>query len=278
MTEVTRCSCWHQNFVPKGLSAPAPLLYTCIKSWKMCIKSDFKEKETCSKSPKWQEVSVDIKILSPGGYLPLTYGYYTFIKSWKDVYKVRGWRDFFETHNKWPKWWSFPVDIKVLAPMGCLSLSKGYIHTCIKLWKNVHKSRGKSYFLKHATSDQSDKTFLLSSKKCPCQNLYQVAMPWGFFQMMILGWPWYFLWRGQNCFLILLYRLCSIECSCITKFVLNQHILSTQVSDKGPVVLWFAMVQKWVIKSGDLEFCSVFCTLINQLNTLNPMRMYYCRI
>ena len=24
MTEVTRCSCWHQNFVPKRLSAPAP--------------------------------------------------------------------------------------------------------------------------------------------------------------------------------------------------------------------------------------------------------------
>ena len=33
MTEVTRCSCWHQNFVPKGLSAPALGLYTCIKSW-----------------------------------------------------------------------------------------------------------------------------------------------------------------------------------------------------------------------------------------------------
>ena len=34
MTEVTRGSCWHQNFVPKGLSAPALGLYTCIKSWK----------------------------------------------------------------------------------------------------------------------------------------------------------------------------------------------------------------------------------------------------
>ena len=42
MTEVTRCSCWHQNFVPKGLSAPAPGLYTCINH-KKCIKSDFKE-------------------------------------------------------------------------------------------------------------------------------------------------------------------------------------------------------------------------------------------
>ena len=32
MTEVTRWSCWNQNFVPKRLSAPAPGLYTCIKS------------------------------------------------------------------------------------------------------------------------------------------------------------------------------------------------------------------------------------------------------
>ena len=42
MTEVTKCSCWHQNFVPKGLSAPTSGLYTCIKSWKNCIKSDSK--------------------------------------------------------------------------------------------------------------------------------------------------------------------------------------------------------------------------------------------
>ena len=41
MTEVTRCSCWRQNFVPWGLTAPAAGLYTCIKSWKNCIKSDF---------------------------------------------------------------------------------------------------------------------------------------------------------------------------------------------------------------------------------------------
>ena len=32
MTEVTRCSCWHQNIVPKGLSVLAIYMY----------KSDFK--------------------------------------------------------------------------------------------------------------------------------------------------------------------------------------------------------------------------------------------
>ena len=68
MTEVTRCSCWHQNFIPKGLSAPAPGLCTYIKSWKKLYKIRLQRDffETCSKWPKWQEVSVDIKILSPG--------------------------------------------------------------------------------------------------------------------------------------------------------------------------------------------------------------------
>ena len=33
--------------------------------------------------------------------------------------------------------------------------------------------------------------------------------------------------------------LYSIECSCFSKFVLIQHILSTQVSDTGPMVLWY---------------------------------------
>ena len=32
-----------QKFDPKGFSALAPGLYTCIKSLKMCIKSGFKE-------------------------------------------------------------------------------------------------------------------------------------------------------------------------------------------------------------------------------------------
>ena len=42
-----------------------------------------------------------------------------------------------------------------------LSASAQGLYTCIKIWKNVHKIRGQSCFLKCATSDQSDKTFLL---------------------------------------------------------------------------------------------------------------------
>ena len=43
MGKVIRNFCWHKNFVPKGLSVPALGLYTCIKSFKMCLKSYFKE-------------------------------------------------------------------------------------------------------------------------------------------------------------------------------------------------------------------------------------------
>ena len=101
MTEETRGSCWHQNFVPKELSAPSLGIYTCIKSWKKLykiIQSVFLFVFlTCSKWSKWQEVSVDIKLLSLGplGLSAPDLWLYTFIKSWKDVYKVRGWRDSF---------------------------------------------------------------------------------------------------------------------------------------------------------------------------------------
>ena len=70
---MTRCSCWHQNFVPKGLLASAPRLYICIRSWKKKMyKIRFQRDcfETCSKWPKWQEVSVVIKILAPGVVCP----------------------------------------------------------------------------------------------------------------------------------------------------------------------------------------------------------------
>ena len=43
MGKVIMNFCRHQNFVPEGLSVPALWLYTCIKSFKMCLKSYFKE-------------------------------------------------------------------------------------------------------------------------------------------------------------------------------------------------------------------------------------------
>ena len=40
-------------------------------------------------------------------------------------------------------------------------------------------------------------------------------------------------------------NLYSIVCSCIFKFVLIQHIISTQVSDTGQMVLWFIDIFDW---------------------------------
>ena len=72
MTEVTRCSCWHQNFVPKGLSAPALGLYRLIKIWKKkCIKLDYKEIFLkLVANDRSDKFSVDIKILSTGDVCP----------------------------------------------------------------------------------------------------------------------------------------------------------------------------------------------------------------
>ena len=70
--KVIRAFCWHQKFVPKGLHAPAPGLYTCIKSLNMCIRSDFEEiilklatNGQSDKGFRWHQH------LSPRGCLPL---------------------------------------------------------------------------------------------------------------------------------------------------------------------------------------------------------------
>ena len=75
--KVIRPSYWHQYFVPWRLSVPAQGLYTCIKSWRKLYKIRLQRHffETCNKRMNWQDISVDIKILSPGGSLPLPWGY-----------------------------------------------------------------------------------------------------------------------------------------------------------------------------------------------------------
>ena len=96
MTKVTRCSCWHQNFNPKGLSAPALGLYTCIKSWKKIVWNQ------TSKRFFFKLVAndgSDERFLLTSKFCPLGLSapdlqLYTFIKSWKDMYKVTDWRFF----------------------------------------------------------------------------------------------------------------------------------------------------------------------------------------
>ena len=69
--------CLYKNSDPKGLSAPAPGLYTCIKTWKIIYKIRLQRYffETCNKWAKWQGFSVDIRILSTKGCLSLPRGY-----------------------------------------------------------------------------------------------------------------------------------------------------------------------------------------------------------
>ena len=54
MTRVTKGLCLYKNSDPKGLSAPAPGLYTCIKTWKIMYKIGLHRYffETCNKWAK----------------------------------------------------------------------------------------------------------------------------------------------------------------------------------------------------------------------------------
>ena len=108
MGKVIRPFCWHQNFVPWGLSALFPGLYACIKSWKNCKESDFKDIffKTCNKWMKWQDILLTSKLCPLWAVCPSPSPstIYLYKNHEKKLYKIRLQRDFFETCNKWPKW------------------------------------------------------------------------------------------------------------------------------------------------------------------------------
>ena len=66
-------------------------------------------------------------VWSPGVCLPLPWGC-KHVLNHEKLYKIRLQRHFFETCNKWMKWWDISVDIKILSPGGCLPLPQGYIY------------------------------------------------------------------------------------------------------------------------------------------------------
>ena len=84
----------------------------------------------------------------------------------KNVYKIRFRRDHFETCNILAKRKGLSVVIEFLSPLGCLPLL-GAIYMWKKYIKNGKKSDFKEIFFKLATTRQSDKKFLLTSKFCP---------------------------------------------------------------------------------------------------------------
>ena len=91
--KVIRPFCWHKKTLSPGSCLPLPRGYIMYKK---CIKSDFKgiflKLVANDRSDK--------RFLLMSKFCPLGLSahdlwLYTFNKSWKDVYKVRGWRDFF---------------------------------------------------------------------------------------------------------------------------------------------------------------------------------------
>ena len=137
MSRVTKGLCLYKNSDAKGLSAPAPGLYTCIKTWKIMYKIRLQRYcfETCNKWAKWQGFSVDIRILSTKGCLPLPRGYIHVEKTLKNVYKIRIQKDLFETCNKWSKWYGISVGINV-CHQGVVCPCPGaiYMYISIKIY------------------------------------------------------------------------------------------------------------------------------------------------
>ena len=86
MVEVIRAFCWHQKFVPKGLSALASGLYTCIKSFKMCLKSYFKEIVLKLATNGQSDKGFLLKsTFAPKGLSAPALGLYTCIKAFKYI-------------------------------------------------------------------------------------------------------------------------------------------------------------------------------------------------
>ena len=168
MGKVIRPFCWHQNFVPWGLSAPAPGLYTCIKSWKKLYKIRL-QRYLFWNFQQMNELTRHIcchqNFVPLGDICPCPGAIYMY-KIMKKLYKIRLQRGFFETCNKWPKWQDVPVDIKISFPRGGQPLPRGYIHVQ-NHERNCIKSDFKEIFLKHVANDLCDKSFLLTSKFCP---------------------------------------------------------------------------------------------------------------
>ena len=146
MSKLIRPSCWHQNFVPCGLSAPAPGLYTCIKSWKKCIKSDFKDIFLKLATNELNEnILVDIKMLSPGGCLPLPRGYIHVQNHEKKKSIKSDFKEIFLNLQQMTKMTRCSFWHKNFVPKGLSAPALG-LYTCIKSWKKLYKIRLREIF------------------------------------------------------------------------------------------------------------------------------------
>ena len=99
--------------------------------------------ETSNRWPKWQEVSVDIKTVSPGGCLPPALGYIHVLKHEKICIKSDFKEIFLIVTNGWKSDKAFLLKSKCCPP-GTVCLCPG--DTCNKPWKKCIKSDFRDIF------------------------------------------------------------------------------------------------------------------------------------
>ena len=147
MDKMIRPFCWHQHFVRCGLFAPAPGLYACIKSWKKLFKIRLQRHffKTCNKWMKWQDSSVGIKTLSPGGCLPLPGAIYMHKIMKKKCIKSDFKEIFFKLTTNDRSGKMFLLTSKFL-PQGVVSPCPGSIYMYKSMEKNVKNQTWKRFF------------------------------------------------------------------------------------------------------------------------------------
>ena len=167
MNKVTRHFCWHQNFVPWGLSTLRWAIYMYKVMKKKCIKSDFKE--IFWNLQQMTEVTRCCcrhqNFVSKGLSAPALWAIYMYKSMKKKCIKS----DFKEislklvANDRSDKMFLLTSNF---CPL-CLSGPTSGLYTCIKLWKTLYKIGLQRDFFKLVANDRSDKRFLLTSKFCP---------------------------------------------------------------------------------------------------------------
>ena len=153
------------KFHPQEVVNPCPGVIYMYKIMKKCIKSDFKKIFFKLEANDWS----DKKFLLTSKFCPLGLSapdvrLYTFINPWKDVYKVRGWRDSFKNLQQMtivmrPSCWH-----QHFGPNG---LSAPNLRLCLNFFAWITADFNISSALRWAIQDQWSSGFWLLRSKLP---------------------------------------------------------------------------------------------------------------
>ena len=161
MDKVTRPFCWHQNFVQKGLSTPAPGLYIHVeKHEKMCINRNSKRffATNCRNVKSFLLTS---KFWPQGFVCPSPGAIYMYKIIKKCVWNQTSKRLFWNLQHMGKKKRPF-CRHKIFVLNGLSAPAWGYIHLKKTHIQNSKKSDFKEIFFKLVTNGQRDKEFLLT--------------------------------------------------------------------------------------------------------------------